>query len=158
MPGLGASVAVRRLLDAGIHPGLSVDSETVASADLFTQMRFALAAHRAGDPEQAGAPLPALEVLRMATVHGARTAGLPDRIGSLAPGRAGDLIVLCADAVGWAPVRAAADAVVLAAHPGMVETVMVAGRVLKRDGRLLADAARARDLATATAGWVIGPE
>jgi cytosine/adenosine deaminase-related metal-dependent hydrolase len=158
MPGLGASVAVRRLLDAGIHPGLSVDSETVASADLFTQMRFALAAHRAGDPEQAGPPLPALEVLRMATVHGARTAGLTDRVGSLVPGRAGDLIVLRADAVGWAPVRAAADAVVLAAHPGMVETVVVAGRVLKRDGRLLADVARARDLATATAGRVIGPE
>ncbi|MDT7642474.1 MAG: 5-methylthioadenosine/S-adenosylhomocysteine deaminase, partial [Pseudonocardiales bacterium] len=43
MPGLGANVAVRRMLDAGLRPSLSVDSETAAASDMFTQMRFALA-------------------------------------------------------------------------------------------------------------------
>jgi 5-methylthioadenosine/S-adenosylhomocysteine deaminase len=162
MPGLGASVALRRMFAAGIRPGLSVDSESVASADLFTQMRFALAAHRADAPEDADAeqgterPLPAAEVLRLATVDGARTAGLADRVGELTPGKAADLILLRTDAVGLAPLRAAADAMVLAAHPGMVDTVLVAGRVVKRDGRLLADADRARSLAAATADHVLG--
>lgn len=175
MPGLGASVVVRRLLEAGIHPGLSVDSETVAAADLFTQMRLALAAHRAGAAEDSATKdsttedsaaensaakngEPPLEVLRMATVHGSRTAGLGDRVGSLAPGRAGDVIVLRADAVGWTPVRAAADAVVLAAHPGMVETVLVAGRVVEWNGRLCADVARAGEHAAACAEWVTAVE
>lgn len=162
MPGLGASVGLRRMLDAGIRPGLSVDSESVASADLFTQMRFALAAHRAdAPPEDSDArqaterPLPAAEILRLATVDGARTAGLSDRVGTLEPGKAADLVLLRTDAVGLAPVRAAADAVVLAAHPGMVDTVLVAGRVVKRDGRLLADVDRARSLAAATAEHVL---
>jgi 5-methylthioadenosine/S-adenosylhomocysteine deaminase len=151
MPGLGQRVAVRRLLDAGVRPGLSVDSETVVGADLFSQMRFALAAHRASATDPDEPPLPAAEVLRMATVDGARTAGLGARVGVLRPGLAGDVILLRADAVGLAPVRAAADAVVLAAHPGVVDTVLVAGRVVKRAGRLLADVNRARELATATA-------
>ena len=151
MPGLGGRVAVRALLDAGIRPGLSVDSETVASADLFTQMRFALAAHRACATEPSEVPLAAAEVLRMATADGANTAGLGDRVGALTPGRAADLVLLRTDAVGLAPVRAAAEAVVLAAHPGMVDTVLVAGRVVKRAGRLLADVDRARELAAATA-------
>jgi cytosine/adenosine deaminase-related metal-dependent hydrolase len=87
----------------------------------------------------------------MATSDGARTAGLADRVGSLTPGRAADLMLLRTDAVGLAPLRAPAEAVVLAAHPGMVDTVLVAGRVVKRHGRLLADVDRARELAAVTA-------
>lgn len=154
MPQLGSRVVLRELLAAGIRPGLSVDSEAAAAGDLFTQMRFALAAHRAATPDDEP-PLPAADVLRMATVDGARTAGLGDRVGSIEPGKAGDLALLRADSVGLAPLRAAADAVVLAAHPGMVDTVLVAGRVIKRNGRLLADTARARALATATAEHVL---
>ncbi|GAA5156847.1 amidohydrolase family protein [Pseudonocardia eucalypti] len=155
MPRLGSRVVLRELLAAGIRPGLSVDSEAAAAGDLFTQMRFALAAHRAATPD-GEPPLPAADVLRMATVDGARTAGLADRVGSIEPGKAADLALLRTDSVGLAPLRAAADAVVLAAHPGMVDTVLVAGRVVKRGGRLCADTARARALATATAEHVLG--
>jgi hypothetical protein len=48
-------------------------------------------------------------------------------------------------------VRSAADAVVLAAHPGTVDTVPVGGQVVKRAGRLAADLDRVRSLAAATA-------
>ena len=152
MPGLGANVAVRRMLNAGLRPSLSVDSEAAAAPDLFTQMRFALAAHRAEAPEDD--PLPAMEVLRMATGYGARAAGLADRVGSLEVGKAGDVLLLRTD--GLAPLKAAADAVVLAAHPGMVDTVLIGGQVVKRAGRLVADLGRARELAAATASRVIG--
>ncbi|WP_028936872.1 amidohydrolase family protein [Pseudonocardia spinosispora] len=150
MPGLGACVALRRMLAAGLRPSLSVDSETVAASDLFTQMRFALAAHRTGAPEDE-TPLPAREALRMATTYGAEAVGFSGRIGSLEPGKAADLILLRAGSVGLFPVHDAADAVVLAAHPGMVDTVIVAGRTVKRGGRLVADLSRARDLVTASA-------
>ncbi|HWN36220.1 MAG TPA: amidohydrolase family protein [Pseudonocardia sp.] len=159
MPGLGANVAVRRMLAAGLRPSLSVDSETAAASDMFTQMRFALAAHRVDTPDpesEAGTALPAVEVLRMATEYGARAAGLADRIGSLVPGRAGDVVLLRTDTAGLAPVGSTADAVVLAGHPGLVDTVLVGGRVVKRAGRLVADLDRARELAAATAVRVTG--
>lgn len=85
----------------------------------------------------------------MATVHGARTAGLGGRVGSLEPGKAADIVLPRTDAVGLAPLRHAADAVVLAAHPGM------AGTVVKRHGELLADVGRARALAAEALEWVI---
>ena len=147
MPGLGADVAVRRMLAAGLSPSLSTDSETAASGDLFTQMRIALAVHRSAAPEP---PLPAYRVLRMATRDAAAAAGLADRTGSLEVGRAADIILLRATDLNLAPLSHPADAVVLAAHPGNVDTVLVAGTVLKRGGRLVADVERARELAYAS--------
>lgn len=155
MPGLGARVAVDGLLAAGIRPGLSADSETAAAGDLFTQMRFALAAHRAANAETEGPLLDAGEVLRFATVDGARTAGLSGRVGLLAPGMAADVILVRTGDVNLAPVTDAAAALVLAAHPGNVDTVLVAGQVVKRAGRLLADVERARELATASAARLL---
>lgn len=150
MPGVGAGTALRRLRLAGVRTSLSTDSETAAAADLFTQMRLALAVWRADTP--AGEPLPtAAAVLRLATVGGAAVAGLADRTGALAVGLAADLVLLRADAVNLAPVADPAAAVVLAAHPGNVDTVLVAGRPVKRHGRLLADVPAAVAAARASA-------
>ncbi|MDT7672629.1 MAG: 5-methylthioadenosine/S-adenosylhomocysteine deaminase, partial [Pseudonocardiales bacterium] len=118
-------------------------------------------ARRAGaaDPADASGaepPLPALEVLRMATRYGSRAAGLGDRVGSLVPGKAADLVLLRTDAAALTPVRSAADAVVLAEHPGTVDTVLVGGQVVKRAGRLAADLDRAWSLAAATASRLSG--
>jgi hypothetical protein len=87
----------------------------------------------------------------MVTGYAARAAGLADRVGSLTPGKAADVILLRTDGPGLTPMRSPAEALVLAAHPGLVDTVLVAGQVAKRAGRLLADVGRARDLAIATA-------
>jgi cytosine/adenosine deaminase-related metal-dependent hydrolase len=57
-----------------------------------------------------------------------------------------------------APVSVPADAVVLAAHPGNVDTVLVGGTVVKRGGRLLAGADRARELAAASAAYLLSAE
>jgi 5-methylthioadenosine/S-adenosylhomocysteine deaminase len=149
MPGLGANVAIRRMLAAGIEVGLSTDSETASSGDLFTQMRFALAAHRAEEQDQ---PLAPGDVLRMATGGAA-----------LVPGAAADVILVRATDVNLAPVSAPADALVLAAHPGNVDTVLVAGRVVKRDGRLVVGGMagalgedRVRELAATSAAYLLG--
>ncbi|GAA4203514.1 amidohydrolase family protein [Actinocatenispora rupis] len=150
MPGVGAGTALRRLRRAGVRASLSTDTEVAASADLFSQMRLALASWRRDTP--VGEPLPtAADVLRLATADGAAVAGLADRTGAVAVGLAADLVLLRADAVNLAPVTDPAAAVVLGAHPGNVDTVLVAGRVVKRAGRLLADVpaavAAARDSA-----------
>src|SRR5882757_4197775 len=83
-------------------------------------------------------PLGVRDVLEFATLAGARAAGLGGRTGSLTPGKQADLILIRATDLNLAPVTDPAAAVVLAAHPGNVDTVLVGGRTVKRGGRLLA--------------------
>ncbi|MET8144605.1 amidohydrolase family protein [Sphaerisporangium sp. NPDC005288] len=63
---------------------------------------------------------------------------MDDQVGSLRPGKHADLVLLRTDAVNLSGARRDPVAsVVTAAHPGNVDTVLVAGTVVKRDGRLL---------------------
>jgi 5-methylthioadenosine/S-adenosylhomocysteine deaminase len=83
--------------------------------------------------------MPAWEVLRMATVEGARAIGLGDRVGSLEVGKQADLILVDLTAPNLspileAPVRNLVPNLVYAASGHEVKTVMVAGRILVRDG------------------------
>lgn len=101
--------------------------------------------------------MPAWEVLRMATVEGAQAIGLGDEIGSLEAGKQADLILVDLSALNLspvldAPVRNILPNLVYAASGHEVKTVMVAGRVLVRDGQVLtADEAAVRAEAQAQA-------
>lgn len=145
-----------RLLAAGLWPGLSGDTETLGTGDMFTQMRFVLSEYRlkAGTGQAAtGAPatLTISDALRMGTAVGAETLGLDHSTGSITPGKSADLILVDATAVNLAPMSDPEGAVVLAAHPGNVDTVLVAGRVLKRHGQLVGvDLDEIRRMATAS--------
>ncbi len=137
--------ATRRLLDVGIRPGLSIDVCTLNGGDMFATMRTAIGVQRALDHAQAvahgGEPpshldLSCQDVVGFATADGARACGLGGRTGSLAPGKQADLVVL-APGLATTPLNHPLGALVYAAHPGLVDTVMVAGRDRKRDGVLL---------------------
>ena len=101
--------------------------------------------------------MPAWEVLRMATIEGARAIGLGDEIGSLEAGKQADLIVVDLTALNLspvldAPVRNIVPNLVYAGSGHEVRDVMVAGRFLVRDGKLLtADEAAIRAEAQAQA-------
>jgi 5-methylthioadenosine/S-adenosylhomocysteine deaminase len=84
----------------------------------------------------------AWDVLRMATIEGAQAIGLGDQIGSLEIGKQADLILVNLGALNLlptldAPIRNIAPNLVYAANGSEVTLVMVAGRVLLRDGKLL---------------------
>ena len=81
------------------------------------------------------------EALRWATIAGARALMMSDRIGSIAPGKQADLVLLRADDVTLFPVNDPVQTVVLFAGPGNVDTVMIAGRKVKQGGRLAYPAA-----------------
>ena len=132
-------------LAAGLRPALSVDVETTVAADMFTQMRAAYAAGRYAQLHAGGGGdrLTTRQVLEMATVHGAEALGLGDRIGTLTPGKRADLVVLRTDRPGARPLWDPAGAVVSSLDRGDVDAVVVDGRVVKRDGRLVG-----HDLAT----------
>ena len=77
------------------------------------------------------------EALSWVTVEGARMLGMQDRIGSLAPGKQADLVVIRADELNMQPVHDPVSAVVFQATLANIDSVMVAGRWRKREGRLL---------------------
>ncbi|WP_116952430.1 amidohydrolase family protein [Jiangella endophytica] len=141
----------------GLPPSLSIDVVTTVPGDMFTQMRAAFGGERArvnATSWTADTAVPetmptARQMLEMATINGARVAGLDDRTGSLTPGKRADVVLIDATALNVAPVIDPVAAVVLAADVSNVETVIVDGVVRKRDGRLIADAARARGLVEA---------
>jgi cytosine/adenosine deaminase-related metal-dependent hydrolase len=136
--------AVQGALDAGLGASLSVDAETSVPSDMFTQMRAALASQRGEGNARAhrkepGAPplLTAREVLRFATMDGARANGLDSQVGSLRPDKQADIVLLRADRINVMPVNDPIGAVVTGMDTSNVDTVMVAGTVRKWHGALV---------------------
>ena len=145
---------VMKAMAHGLRPGLSIDVVTSLPGDMFTQIRAAFGAERARVHEtcwEQDIPCPAdlltaRQVLEMATINGAAVAGVAGRTGSLTPGKQADVVVIDATALSIAPVIDPVAAVTLSADVSNVETVIVAGVSRKRDGRLLANTGRAREL------------
>jgi 5-methylthioadenosine/S-adenosylhomocysteine deaminase len=148
------SPPIQQLIDRDVRPGLGVDDERVAPGDLFAQMRATISVQHATvfDRKLAGkAGLPKLmstrDVIRFATGDGARAAGLRGVTGSIEPGMQADLILLRTDRPNIFPINDPIGAVVWGMDTSNVDRVMVAGRVVMRDGALDADLDRARALA-----------
>ena len=125
-----------RALAAGIPTSLSGDSVIAGAADMFGMMRAAYMLERVR-PDGAGLGFTTRDVLRLATIEGAQVAGLGDVTGSLTPGKQADLVLLRTDTLNVAPAHDPIAAATLFADTSAVDTVMVAGHVVKRDGRLV---------------------
>jgi 5-methylthioadenosine/S-adenosylhomocysteine deaminase len=154
--------ATGRLLAAGIQPSLSIDVCTLNGGDMFGAMKATIAAERAlrnAAAADAGTVVTELvptcrDVVEYATIAGARANGLESKTGSLTPGKQADIIVLRTDSAAMLPVNNPYGSIVYSAHPGVVDTVLVAGVAVKRDGRLVADLERVRGLAYASRDYL----
>lgn len=134
-----------RLRDLGAPLSIGTDVEPTVAGDMVGAMRSTLQLQRNADFAAllaAGADLgeaPALkaaDALAWATVNGARMLGLDDRIGSVTVGKQADLVLIAASDLNLQPLHDPMSAVVLQAHAGNVEAVMIAGRWVKRDRAL----------------------
>jgi cytosine/adenosine deaminase-related metal-dependent hydrolase len=128
---------IQKFLDRGLAPSLSIDVETNVPADMFNQMRSVLALQRGLAAEVGKDPASARDVLRWATIEGAKANGLDAKVGTLTPGKQADLIVLRTDRMNVTPMNDPATAVVAGMDTGNVDTVVIAGHVMKRHGELL---------------------
>lgn len=167
--GLG-SLPIQELIDRDIRPGLGIGDEQVAPGDLFAQMRATISLQHATvfDRKLAGkAGLPKVmstrDVIRSATVDGARVAGVDAVTGSIELGKQADLILLRTDRPNIFPINDPIGAVVWGMDTSNVDWVFVGGRVVMREGHLQGDVQRARSLATAarqrvaeSSGLVVG--
>ncbi len=135
---------IQKALDLGMQPSLSSDVECTMTADPFTQMRSAFTLQRAFANEKAlagDASVPKLltsrDVIRFATLEGARGLKLGSRTGSLTPGKEADIVLLDAGAINVTPLNHVPGAVVTLMERSNVDSVMVAGKLRKWKGKLL---------------------
>jgi cytosine/adenosine deaminase-related metal-dependent hydrolase len=139
-------------LEHGLRPSLSSDVAVTLTADPFTIMRSAFTLQRllVLQREKRGeGNLPPLltsrEVLEMATIEGARCAGLDHKVGTLTPGKEADIVLLRIDQLNVWPVNNAPGAIVTLMDTSNVDTVFVKGKVMKWRGNMVGvDMARVR--------------
>jgi cytosine/adenosine deaminase-related metal-dependent hydrolase len=163
--GLGEGFpAYQHAIDHGMKPGFSVDNETSYSTDMFMEMRTAFHIQRAvatnrklnGDANPP-APVSMRDVLTCATVNGAACAGLSDKIGTLAPGKEADIVMIRTDAINLYPSNNALGTVVAAADRSNVDTVIIGGVIRKQHGKLVGvDMARFKKMADESRAYLFG--
>jgi len=154
--------ATQAAINHGIRPSLSVDVETTEPGDFFTTLRLTLYLQREQINVRALAGeknlpkwITAREVLEFATIEGARANGLDHKTGTLAPGKDADLVMLRTDRINVMPINDPVGAVVEGMDTSNIDTVMVRGKMLKRNGRLVGvDLKRIERLVTASRNYV----
>jgi 5-methylthioadenosine/S-adenosylhomocysteine deaminase len=125
--------ALRR---ARIPVGLATDGAVSNNTlDIFESLRLMamMQKHEASNPEV----MPIHEALEIATTGSASVLGMSDRLGKLAPGYLADIILVDTRGAHWQPPHNLTAGLVYSARASDVQTVMVDGRVIMRDRRLL---------------------
>jgi len=155
----GTFPATGPALQRGIRSGFGVDTICSCGTDIFSEMRLALAAERsrANAPALArGEQVPTValhqrDMLRLATIDGARVWNMEKEVGSLTPGKQADVTVIDMRSPhldGYGDIIAT---MVLGAGPADVETVIVGGDIIKQNGKLVGEhIGKARELMLAS--------
>jgi 5-methylthioadenosine/S-adenosylhomocysteine deaminase len=128
---------VTRMLAAGVNVGLGPDGPAGSNNDfdLFEEMDLAAKLQKVAalDPQA----LPAATALEMATIRGARALGLEKEIGSLESGKRADIIAVRLDRPNAVPLYNALSQMVYALKAADVRDVMVNGKPVVRDAKIL---------------------
>jgi 5-methylthioadenosine/S-adenosylhomocysteine deaminase len=123
-------------LRAGVALGLGTDGAASNNdLDMFEAMRTASLLHKlqTGDPRAVGAH----SALEMATIGGAKALGMETHIGSLEPGKHADVIVVGMNRPRQTPMYDPISHLVYVTHGDDVQTVVVHGKVLMRNRKML---------------------
>lgn len=135
---LGTGISrVRDMLDRGILVGIGTDTCSCSdNLNMFEAMRGACYASRIRDSDHE-TWLEAPEILRAATIGGARILGRDDEIGQIAPGYLADIVCLSLERPHYMPVNDPIRQVVFCEDGTGVDRVIVGGRDVVVDGRVL---------------------
>lgn len=134
---LASGVApVAQMMAAGVNVGIGTDGPSSNNdLDMWEEMRTAALLQKVTTLDPCA--LPAYEVLRMATVNGARALGLEGVTGQLGAGMAADLILLDIEKPHLYPQTDMLANLVYCAKSSDVDTVIVGGRMVVEGRRLL---------------------
>jgi 5-methylthioadenosine/S-adenosylhomocysteine deaminase len=127
---------IRELLQAGVNLALGCDNCSCSDAqNIFQAMKLFTLLAAVSDPREG--PPGALDAVRAATSSGARATGLAGRVGALREGMRADLVVLDTTDPVYLPFNSAVRQIVYGESGRGVETVIIDGRVVMRDRKIL---------------------
>lgn len=142
---VGIAPVMGRAAREGVNLALGTDIPSVMNGNMFEQMRMGRAISRIEDvhyersQNRTGARTPnhplfnSIDVLRMATIDGARAIGMDDQIGSITPGKRADLIVMSTEPFGLGAGKAV-DHVVMQSTARHLTDVYVGGKLVVQNG------------------------
>ena len=149
-------VRVGRIQDAGVNIVLGTDNMT---EDMFQALKIGSIIHRGGlggQHEGAGVdPTPQM-TFDAATRNGAKALGAEAELGSLEAGKKADLTILDLNQAHLRPIINLVSIIVHYANPSAVQSVMIDGRFVMRDGKVLTmdeDAVIAEAQEATVAAW-----
>jgi 5-methylthioadenosine/S-adenosylhomocysteine deaminase len=146
---------IPELLALGVNVSIGSDHACSGITDMAQEMFLLAGAYK--EVRMNPRVMPPEIVVEMATVNGARGAGLADRIGSVEVGKDADLVLFDTSFPEWQPLYNPVSNLVYAATGNSVRHVMVAGEIVVRDGHLARlDEARILADVRATAGRIAG--
>jgi 5-methylthioadenosine/S-adenosylhomocysteine deaminase len=124
---------ITRLQAAGVNVALGTDNPN-NNNDMLELMKFAGLLQKVGTLEPLATP--ALTVLEMATINGARALHLEDQIGSLEPGKQADIVTVDTQTLHNTPLHDPIATLVYSANGADVRNVLIAGRQLLSNGQI----------------------
>ncbi|MBP3255344.1 MAG: amidohydrolase [Clostridia bacterium] len=133
---LGCGVAnISKMLNNGINVALGTDGQgSGSSLDMFEEMKFAALLQK-GINEDAML-IPAYEVLKMATINGAKALDLESEIGSIDIGKKADIIILNLENIVLQPINDVVSDIVYNAKGTNVETTIINGKILMENKKI----------------------
>lgn len=135
---LGSGVAaVRRMLDSGVRVGIGTDATNTSDGQcMFEATRLAAYLSRIVTPDHSQW-ISSREAFDMATTGSARVLGFGDRLGRLAPGCKADIVFIDLAHINYVPLGNPATQLVYGENGAAVDSVMIDGRFVLREGKLL---------------------
>lgn len=126
---------IHEMMKAGVRIGIGTDGPmSNNSLNLFATMRVAALMQRVNNRNNI--LMRPVELLELATIGGARSLYMDDRIGSIEPGKLADIIILETKSPNMVPLYDPYAAVVFQAEPSNVSTTIINGRVIMENREL----------------------
>ncbi len=122
------------LMALGVNVSLGSDHACSGSVDMVQEMRYCACGYK--EARMNPRVMPPEQAVEMATINGAKGAGLSDRIGSIEIGKEADFVVFDATVSEWQPLFNPVSNLVYSATGNTVKHVFIAGEQMVRDGSL----------------------
>lgn len=127
---------VVKLRKNGINVGLGTDGiGSTTTLDMFEEMKTAAYLQKINTMQPSS--INAYDILKMATIEGARVLGLEDEIGTIEVGKKADMIFVKVDKVHLCPENDVCNNLVYSANGADVDSVMIDGKLIMQNRKML---------------------
>lgn len=127
---------VVKLRKSGINIGLGTDGiGSTTTMDMFEEMKTAAYLQKVNTMEPSS--ILAYDILKMATIEGAKVLGMEDEIGTLEPGKKADMIFIKTDKLHLCPENDVCANLVYSANGADVESVMIDGKIIMQNRKMI---------------------